>query len=192
MKTKLCVCGHSEKDHSRITCDQWEEKLNRVGISVDVACDCYNFNPARAEEETPNDCGVYPKDAAECYSFAVSNTGKDRPLALCHIYILQVGAEWLCATDCSFTFGDYTSASGPLSRDRVPHLSHEAALLAGLDRCLGHFHTGPRDGCATPKQVDTSIAMHGKLLAFKASIGGAEVAAALPVGTQLDLFGGVA
>lgn len=182
---KLCVCGHSEKEHSRITCDVWEEKLNKVGISEEVACDCYNFNPARAEDETPNENGVYPKDAAECSSFS---TGKGRPLATCKIYILQVGEEWLCATDCAFNLGDYNGASGPLSRDRSPHRSYDAALLAGLDRCLAHFHTRDRDGCATPKQVDASIVMHGKLLAFKASIGGAEVAAALPVGTQFSLF----
>lgn len=187
---KMCVCGHSEKDHSRFVCDVWEEKLNNVGISEEVACDCYNFNPARAEDETPNENGVYPKDAAERILFAVGKAAHQRGEAVCEVYVLQIGAEWLMSTDCSFYLGNYHGSSGPLSRDREPYLSQDAALLAGLDRCLRHFHTCDRTGesCGTVKQTEVSIAMHNKLQAFKASIGGAAVVEALPVGTQFSLF----
>lgn len=189
----LCVCGHSEKEHSRITCDHYDEKFNSVGISEEIACDCYNFNPAAGVTVAPNDHGVYPWESAEVFNFSVKGSGKDsRAIAICEIYVLQVGIEWLCAADCEFNIGDSSCSLEPLSRDREPHLTRSAALLAAVDRSLRHFHTRDRSGCAIPRQVAASIEIHHKLLALKASIGGGDVAAALPVGTQLDLFGGAA
>jgi hypothetical protein len=171
----LCVCGHSEKDHSRFTCDC-------------EGCDCYNFNPAAGVTVQPNDCGVYPEESAERIDFAIGKPGK-RADASCEI---QVGEEWLYSSDCQFTLGDFSGSSGPLSRDREPHRTREDALVHALDRAMRHFHTGDRGGCATPKQVEISRKMNGILLQFKAKVGGAvaEIVAALPVGTQLDLFGG--
>lgn len=193
MTTKLCVCSHSENDHGLSEtmgrCCYWSN-----GNGKDYQeCDCSNFNPARAEEVQPNDCGVYPEEAAECIRFAIGKAAHQRGEATCEIHLLQVGEEWLLSTDCSFYLGDYNGASGPLSRDiGYPHRSRSEALLAALDRCLDHFHTRDRDGCATPKQVEISRKMHAMILEYKARVGGAEVAAALPVGTQLDLFGGAA
>lgn len=180
---KLCVCGHTEKEHGVITGERMCYWCDGTGKAYkDCLCDRFN-DASLGPDSQPNEHGVYPEEAAECISFAV-----DKGKAECEIRILQVGEEWLWATDCGFWVGDYSSASGPLSRDREPCLSRSEALLAALDRCLGHFYTGERSGCATPKQVAISRDMHNQLQAFKASIGGADVVAALPVGTQFSLF----
>jgi hypothetical protein len=130
----------------------------------------------------PNDCGVYPWESAEVRVFYAENGYK----AICEFYTLQVGEEWLCAVDCEFKLGDYSSSGEPLSRDRFPHYNRSDALGSAVQRALRFFHTRPRNGCATEQQVLASVSIHNQLQVFAASLTGD--VSHVSSGTQFSLF----
>jgi hypothetical protein len=129
----------------------------------------------------PNKHGVYPHDAAECIEIHIPKK------ASCVFYVLEIdGGEWIASVSCEFHFGDYSLASGPLSRGWTRHLTRAHALDENIGYALRHFHTRDRWGCATAEQVRVSIEMNNRINALAAVLWGtAEFA---PSGTQLALF----
>ena len=129
----------------------------------------------------PNKHGVYPESAAECIEIHIPKK------ASCVFHVLQIdGAEWIANSSCYFHFGDYSGASGPLSRGWCKHLTRTAALDENIGYALRHFHTRDRWGCATAEQVRVSIEMNNRINALAAVLWG--TADFAPSGTQLALF----